>query len=134
MSHKADSSSLPVRGGEVPTVVGQVSEFRSGHPRVFEIGRRSLVVVQTKTGFFAFRNSCPHQAAPMSQGMIRGAMRPSSPLAYDYAFEDEVIRCPWHGYEFWLESGRSVSSLVSDRLVTYRVEVEGGNVLVWTKA
>jgi 3-phenylpropionate/trans-cinnamate dioxygenase ferredoxin subunit len=41
-----------------------------------------------------------------------------------------VIRCPWHGWEFDLESGRSL--LEPDRygLRTYRVTVEDGDVVL----
>jgi nitrite reductase (NADH) small subunit len=49
-----------------------------------------------------------------------------------YGKHDRVIRCPWHGWEFDLESGRSLLEPRRTGLRTYRVSVEAGLVVVHT--
>jgi nitrite reductase/ring-hydroxylating ferredoxin subunit len=46
---------------------------------------------------------------------------------------DELVRCPWHGFEFRLDDGRSAFDVTQKRLVTYPVIVEGENVFVELK-
>ncbi len=50
-------------------------------------------------------------------------------LQYVYGREGEILRCAWHGWEFEIETGRS---LVDPRVRarTYAVEVEDGEVYV----
>ena len=42
-----------------------------------------------------------------------------------------VIACPWHGWEFDVESGEAVWN-PSQRIRTYPVDIAGGRVLVDT--
>ena len=70
------------------------------------------------------RNSCPHQGAPLCLGAITGMTRPSKPGEYVWAHEGEILRCPWHGWEFDVTSGRSVCNPHRTRVKTYEVTVE----------
>jgi nitrite reductase/ring-hydroxylating ferredoxin subunit len=70
------------------------------------------------------RNSCPHQGAPLCRGAITGMTVPSTPGEYVWAREGEILRCPWHGWEFDVTSGRSVCNPHRTRVKTYEVTVE----------
>ena len=40
------------------------------------------------------------------------------------AREGEILRCPWHGWEFELNSGRSSSTPTASAFAAYQVTVE----------
>ena len=58
-------------------------------------------------------------------------MLPSQPLDYQYGLEGRVLRCPWHGWEFDLETGEKLFDPgCRARVKTYPVAVEDGVVVV----
>ena len=79
---------------------------------------------------FAIRNVCPHQGAPLCTGVVGGTMLPSAPHEYVYGMGGKVIRCPWHKFEFDLETGRSLHDPDRLRVATFPVTVEDGRVVV----
>ena len=111
--------------------VGAVEEFALNTFQIFELPVGSVGVVRTPKGLFAVRNHCPHQAAPICRGEVTGTTLPSQPDELRYGLEDEVLRCPWHGWEFSLATGEAVFNTSRKRLVKYPVEVEDGRVCVY---
>ncbi|MFN8217862.1 MAG: Rieske 2Fe-2S domain-containing protein [Solirubrobacterales bacterium] len=110
--------------------VGSVGEFELDRFRVFDLDGRPVGVVRTERGFYAVRNRCPHQGAAICAGIVSGTMAPSSPREYLYSDDRRVVACPWHRWEFDLETGASVQQITKKKLVTYPVEVEDGIVSV----
>ncbi len=49
---------------------------------------------------------------------------PSKPGEYTWARDGEILRCPWHGWEFDILTGRSVFNPHKTRVRTYEVRVE----------
>lgn len=113
--------------------VGAVEDFVEGEFKVFDLGGRPVGVVKTDQGFFAIRNRCPHQGADICGGTVTGTMVASEPFEYDYSEQTLVVACPWHRWEFALDTGESFGRVTNKRLVTYAVEVEDGNVYVMMK-
>lgn len=101
--------------------------------QVLELDGRSVGLVRTRRGVYAIRNSCPHQAAPICLGRVTGTNVPSRRGEYRYGLRDELVRCPWHGLEFRLDDGTSPFGVISKRLVTYPVVVQGDDVYVILK-
>ena len=89
-------------------VVARMSEMPPGQRKIVEAEGRSIGVFNVHGRFYALRNSCPHQAAPLCQGAIKGMAMPGKPGEYAWAREGEILRCPWHGWEFDITTGRSV--------------------------
>jgi hypothetical protein len=56
----------------------------------------------------------------------------SPPHELLYGRHDRVLRCPWHGWESDLESGRSLLDPRRSGLKTYEVTVEDGVVVLHT--
>lgn len=110
--------------------VGSADGFEDGRFRVFEIAGRPIGVVRRGDEFYAVRNRCPHQGAEICGGRVAGTMLASAPGQYRYSDADAVLACPWHRWEFRLSDGASVGEVTAKRLVTYEVEVEGGEVYV----
>jgi nitrite reductase (NADH) small subunit len=124
---------LNPRRGRTRVRVGHVAEFELNRFKVVTVHGKSIAVVRTQNGLFAMRNSCPHMAAQICFGEIKGTMMPSAPGEYHYGLVDGVVRCPSHGYEFRLDTGESAFGLTADRLVVYPVDVEAGEVHIWVK-
>ena len=66
-------------------------------------------------------------AAP---GGASGAVTSSEPGSYEYSRPGEIVRCPWHGWEFDVRTGRSWCDPKRMRLMNYAVTVEPGAKLV----
>lgn len=105
-------------------VVSKLSEFPSGTRRIVEVGRRSIGVFNIDGEFYALRNSCPHQGAPLCLGRLMGKVTADTPFQLAYSDEDTVVKCPWHGWEFEIATGRSVFNPHRVRVRSYDVTVE----------
>jgi nitrite reductase (NADH) small subunit len=64
--------------------------------------------------------------------VVGGTMLPSDPQKYLYGMEGKIIRCPWHKFEFDLETGRSLHDPERMRVKIYDVAVEQGSVTLHT--
>jgi nitrite reductase (NADH) small subunit len=113
-------------------VVGTVEDLRREGCRVVAVAGRPVGVVSVGEEFFAVHDRCPHMGASMCAGSLSGTFVASAPHELVYGRHDSVIRCPWHGWEFDLRSGRSLLQPRRVGLRTYRVSVEAGLVVVHT--
>ena len=89
-----------------PHVVCAARRAPAGQPPIVEIDGRSIGVFNVGGDLYAIRNPCPHRGAPLCEGTIGGTMLPSDPHTYVYGLEDRLLRCPWHGWEIELATGR----------------------------
>jgi nitrite reductase (NADH) small subunit len=105
-------------------VVGRTSEIPPGGRKLVEVGGRSIGVFNVDGTFHALRNVCPHQGAPLCLGSIQGTAEESRPGEYLWGREGRILRCPWHGWEFDLTTGRSVFNPHRTRVRQYRLTVE----------
>lgn len=105
-------------------------ELPPGSRRVVNVEGRDIAVFNVNGNLFALRDTCPHQGAPLSAGVVGGTMLPSAPHEYVYGMDGQVIRCPWHKFEFDLETGRSIHD-PNMRVATYRVADEDGSVVLY---
>ena len=115
--HAGDSNGIPEKG----RLVVDIGQITVG---IFRVGGR----------LFAYRNTCPHMGGPVCQGLIVPAVREivnDRQVSTGYAFDESEMRivCPWHGYEFSIETG-SHPAKASIRLISVTVEEEDGEVYV----
>ena len=115
-------------------VVGRISELPPGERKIVEVEGRSIGVFNVHGQFYALRNRCPHQAAPLCLGAIKGMTLPGKPGEYIWAREGEILRCPWHGWEFDITTGRSIFNPHKTRVKSYEVTVEPQDEAVETYA
>ncbi len=107
-------------------VVGRVSEIPPGERRIVELEGRSIGVFNVNGTYYALRNRCPHQGAPLCLGSVQGTAVESRPGEYVWEREGEILRCPWHGWEFDITTGRSIFNPHKIRVRRYRVDVDTG--------
>ncbi len=105
-------------------VVCGLSELTPGSRRIVEVQGRSIGVFNVEGRLYALRNACPHQGAPLCLGKLTGTMAASEPGVYEWRREGEILRCPWHGWEFDLTNGRSIFNPHRIRVRPYDVTVE----------
>src|SRR6478672_8813575 len=105
-------------------VVASTDEIPPGERKIVDVDGRSIGVFNVKGTYYALRNTCPHQAAPLCRGTIKGMSTAPRPGVYQYGREGEILRCPWHGWEFDLTNGRSIFNPHRVRVKAYRVTVE----------
>ena len=75
-------------------------------------------------------NRCPHQGGSLCEGAVTGLVESSAPGRYSYSRKGEIIRCPWHGWEFDIRTGKSYCSPEKVRARAYPVETAHGAELV----
>jgi nitrite reductase (NADH) small subunit len=111
--------------------VGAVSDFELNRFRLTEIGGKEVGVVRTARGFYAVNNRCPHQGADLCAGLLtETTMAPSRPHEFVVSHAQLILACPWHRWEFDLETGRAVGEITGKRMAVYPVEVVGEDVFV----
>ncbi|MAF11404.1 2Fe-2S ferredoxin [Candidatus Poribacteria bacterium] len=111
--------------------VGSAAEFGDCEPKGVSVEGRALVLVRAGDAFFAARDICPHQAARLSEGEVRGTTAPCKPGEdVRYGREGEILVCPWHGWEYDLTTGRALVDPDRVRVATYPVRVVDDRVLV----
>lgn len=107
-------------------VVARASELGPGERRIVEVDGRSIGVFNVGGRYYALRNACPHQGAPLCRGSLHGTAAPSAPGEYVWERAGEVLRCPWHGWEFDITTGRSLFNPHRTRVRRYDVTVDDG--------
>ena len=133
MSDSGPRSTTPSAPSGRRHVIDSVAGLPPGSSRVVEVNGRSIGVFNDDGRLYAIRNVCPHHGAPLCRGKVTGRMLPSRPHVYEYSAEaaERVLRCPWHGFEFRIADGRSITDPERMRVKTYPVEVEGGEVVLY---
>lgn len=101
--------------------IGERHEVPPGGRKFVQIGKKSIGVFNIGGEFYALLNLCPHQFAPLCEGRLTGYSPPSAVGEYRYEREGEIIRCPWHGWEFDVKTGRSIFNPREVRTATYSV-------------
>jgi nitrite reductase (NADH) small subunit len=116
----------------VDVPVGPVDDVRRDGCRVVTVEGRRVGVISVGDDFYAVSDRCPHMGASMCTGSLSGTFLPSEPHELRYGLDQRVLRCPWHGWEFDLESGRSLLEPRRYGLRTYRVTEDDGQVVLHT--
>jgi len=104
-------------------VVAAVDELPPGGRLIVEVAGRSIGLFNVNGEYLAVRNRCPHQGGPLCEGVQIGALHSAGPGEYDYDRPNEIIRCPWHAWEFDLRTGASWFDPERTRVRAYEVEV-----------
>ncbi|XP_043101418.1 uncharacterized protein HI_0077-like isoform X2 [Puntigrus tetrazona] len=101
--------------------VGDKSKFKSPCTKFYCDDGEHIVLVHTKDDkFWAMDSSCPHEGGPLEQGDIE-----------DLGDGKLALICPWHYFDFSLETGSSSTGLQNQ---VYDVHVLDGKVYINTQS
>ena len=110
-------------------VVAVVTDLPPGSRRLVSVKGRPIVVFNLSGEFFALINQCPHQGAGLCDGEITGLLTSDRPGEFQVSRAGEIIRCPWHGWEFDIRTGQSWCDPSRIRIKPVPVEVAPGTTL-----
>jgi nitrite reductase/ring-hydroxylating ferredoxin subunit len=110
-------------------IAARAGDLLPGQRRLVEIGGRRIIVFNIKGELFALSDTCPHRGASLSGGVLTGLVVSNGPGDYTYTRAGEIIRCPWHQWEFDVRTGRSHCDPKRLRLMQFPACVEPGAAL-----
>jgi 3-phenylpropionate/trans-cinnamate dioxygenase ferredoxin subunit len=105
-------------------VVGKADEIEPGSRKIVRVAGRSIGVFNVAGEYYAIRNRCPHQGAPLCEGKLWGALRSDVPGSFQYTETKDIIACIQHGWEFSLRTGQSWCDPKRLRVRAYQVDVQ----------
>jgi 3-phenylpropionate/trans-cinnamate dioxygenase ferredoxin subunit len=111
-------------------VVATAAEIPDGGRKLVEVKGRPVAVFNVKGEYFALYDRCPHEGGSLCAGKLTGLVQSSGPGDYRLTRRGEILRCPWHGWEFDLRTGRSYCDPRRMRVRNYAVSVQPGAQVV----
>jgi nitrite reductase/ring-hydroxylating ferredoxin subunit len=111
-------------------VVAAIADIPPGGRKCVMVNGRAVVVFNLGGEFFALGDRCPHKGGSLSKGKLTGLVQSSAPGEYRYGRRGEIIRCPWHSWEFDIRTGRSWCDPERVRARNFPVRVERGARLI----
>ncbi len=117
-------------------VVGKATEIPVGGRKIIVPfrGRAGIGIFNVRGKFYALRNICPHKRGPLCTGEVAGASSSSAPPSatdgfVDYERDGEILRCPWHAWQFDIATGQCLVD-AKVRVKTYPIIVDGEDLIV----
>ncbi len=110
-------------------IVATVEEIPPGGRKIVTVKGREIGVFNLGGEFFALFNRCPHQGASLCRGEIVSRLEAPMPGEYRLTRAGEMLRCPWHCWEFDIRTGQSWCDPESVHARTFPVTVEAGEAL-----
>lgn len=91
-------------------LVCRTDELGDGDVRIVSFADSEIGVIRHAGQWYTYRNICPHQGGPACEGVRMFATQEvigNGGVSLGHIFDetDMHIVCPWHGYEFHLDSG-----------------------------
>ncbi len=106
------------------------AELGVGELAPVRIGEHDVVVVRGADGtLHALAGRCLHQGAGLAGGRLLADVEGERPGEYRLVEGREVIKCPWHGYEYEIATGCALFDR-RKRLRSFAVAEDGGRVYV----
>jgi 3-phenylpropionate/trans-cinnamate dioxygenase ferredoxin subunit len=94
--------------------VASRGDVPAGEMLIVKIEGDEIVLANVGGEIFAFGNECTHRGGPLGEGLLEG----------------EEVECPFHQGRFNVKTGEAVQDPPTEPVPTYRVQVEGDDILV----
>jgi len=124
MAGAADSGDAPGRKH-----VGTAADLEAGDKLLVEVDGIEIALYSTEDGYYAMANYCVHQGGPLCEGPVTGTVSTDEDGSLTFDEGTQVVRCPWHGWEFDIETGEHLSRPQYSQ-PTYDVLEEDGELYV----
>ncbi len=86
--------------------LGSVDEFNVNQVNKVTVSGKEVALVHDGENWHAYEGRCPHQGGPLAEGKVC----------------DGSIRCPWHGMDFKIETGKGVGNDLQASKLEIRIE------------
>ena len=110
--------------------VAHVNDLPLGRVKSVRVGEETVALYRTAKGFFASESRCPHRGGSLAHGIQTAIVESKVPGEYLCSRPGEMVKCPWHGWEFDIRSGKSWCDPTRLRVRQYPVAVRAGTELV----
>lgn len=106
-----------------------LEDLPPGAMKLVNAGPFGVGVYNIGGSLHAIVNYCSHEGAPLCLGHVGGTTEPDwdLPGGVRRTREGQIIRCPWHNWEFDITTGQNVAD-PRRRVRTYHVDVADGEV------
>ena len=115
-------------------VVGRVEDLPPGAMKLVPVGKFGVGVYNVNGDLYALTNYCPHRGGPLCTGRVIGWAEPGdNPWEIRWTREGEIVRCPWHQWEFEISTGSAIVYQDTRRpysIRMYPVVVEDGEIVL----
>jgi nitrite reductase (NADH) small subunit len=91
----------------------KTTDLPVGRARAVTLDGRTIALYDTRSGFYATDNTCPHRGGPLAEGDLIG----------------DEITCPWHLWGFDVATGLCAGNREIS-VTTHEVRVEDDRVMV----
>jgi 3-phenylpropionate/trans-cinnamate dioxygenase ferredoxin subunit len=105
-------------------VIGRAADLPPGARRIVTLNGLSIGVFNVGGEFFALLNRCAHQGGPLCLGEIKGLAVSVIPGEVEWTRDGEILRCPWHHWEFDIKTGLALIDPARVRVKSYEVTIE----------
>ena len=111
-------------------VVALAADIPPSSRQVVIVAGHEVGIFNLDGTYYALLNRCPHRAGPLCHGRVRPLISSDEVGQVSHAREGEVLKCPWHQWEFDIRTGLA---LYAPRLQvrTYKVVQEGDEVVLY---
>jgi nitrite reductase/ring-hydroxylating ferredoxin subunit len=111
-------------------VVAGATDIPAGERKLVQINGREIAIFNIDGEYFAIHNKCPHEGASLCRGILVGLVESSEPGQYRFSRAGELLRCPWHGWEFDIRTGKSWFDPRRTKVRSFDVTMVDGRELV----
>ena len=94
--------------------IAATHEIPLGEMKSFDLGLYNVVIVHTDDGYFAIRDECTHDSAPISDGEL----------------DDGEVVCARHGARFDLATGAVKAPPALVPIDIFELKIDGEDILV----
>jgi len=110
-------------------IICGTGDLSAGQVVAAKVGPVPVCVGRRGNGeLFGLVDKCLHQGGPLSRGVIQGTTDAVEVGEYRWVREGEILKCPWHGYEYDTTDGSTLFDRCR-KVRTIRVWEKEGSVV-----
>jgi nitrite reductase (NADH) small subunit len=111
-------------------IVARAADIPPNGRQVVTVNGHEIGIFNLAGSYYALLNRCPHRGGPLCHGRLRPLITSDEVGQVSHEREGEVLKCPWHQWEFDIRSG---AALYDPRLRvrTYPVAQEGDDLVLY---
>ena len=93
--------------------IAEASQLTEGERKIVPLDHTEVGVYRVRGRLYAYENFCAHQGGPACEGLLMPKVEEviAEDKTYErkrFNFDDWHIVCPWHAWEYHLETGEYV--------------------------
>ena len=95
--------------------IADFSEIPEGGIRAYKVGEKKIAIYKIGGKIYATSNECSHEQCTLDE---------HGTIHFD------LVECTCHGSQFEIKTGQVIMPPATEKIATYRVEVNGNDIMV----